>query len=53
MNPELKPLDIHEGILGVLVHAPVLVAVSLRTPGQSQEHLARFFTPADGDPASG
>jgi SSS family solute:Na+ symporter len=43
MNPELKPLDIHEGILGVLVHVPVLVGVSLKGPSQDQDHLERFF----------
>ncbi|HSG46276.1 MAG TPA: sodium:solute symporter family protein, partial [Longimicrobiales bacterium] len=43
MNPELKPYDIHEGVLGVLVHVPVLVTVSLLTPRQDPEHLGRFF----------
>ena len=43
-NPALKPFDMHEGILGLLVHVPVLVGVSLATPAQDQEHLASFFT---------
>jgi SSS family solute:Na+ symporter len=42
-NPELKPYDIHEGILGLLVHVPVLVGVSLATPRQDDTHLGRFF----------
>ena len=35
-NPELKPLEIHEGILGLLVHVPVLVVVSLLTSDPAQ-----------------
>jgi len=39
----LRPLDLHEGILGLLVHIPVLVIVSLLTqdpnPGQTEEFL--------------
>jgi SSS family solute:Na+ symporter len=40
--PDLKPLGIHEGILGLLVHVPVLVAVSLRTPRQEALHAGAF-----------
>ena len=42
-NPELKPFDMHEGIVGLLVHIPVLIGVSLATPAQSDEHLEKFF----------
>lgn len=42
-NPEYKPFDIHEGIVGLLVHIPVLVIVSLATEPQSDEHLDAFF----------
>jgi SSS family solute:Na+ symporter len=42
-TPELKPFDIHEGILGLLVHIPVLISVSLATPAQDPEHLDAFF----------
>lgn len=42
-NPELKPFEIHEGILGLLVHIPVLISVSLATPAQDPEHLDAFF----------
>jgi len=42
-TPELKPYDMHEGILGLLVHIPVLVGVSLATPAQEAEHVDRFF----------
>ena len=41
-NPDLKPFDMHEGIVGLLVHVPVLVGVSLATPAQSEEHVGRF-----------
>lgn len=47
-NPELKPYEIHEGILGLLVHVPVLVGVSLATGRQSPEHLDRYFAPVEG-----
>ena len=42
-SPELKPFDMHEGIVGLMVHIPVLIGVSLATPPQSQLHLERFF----------
>ena len=43
-NPELKPFEMHEGILGLIVHVPVLVAVSLMDSAQDEEHLAGFFS---------
>ncbi|NIP80117.1 MAG: sodium:solute symporter family protein, partial [Gemmatimonadetes bacterium] len=42
-NPELRPFDMHEGIIGLLVHVPVLVGVSLGSRPQSDAHLTRFF----------
>lgn len=39
---ELRPLDLHEGILGLMVHIPVLIAVSLATLAQDTEHVADF-----------
>jgi SSS family solute:Na+ symporter len=41
-NPALKPFDMHEGIIGLLVHIPVLVGVSLATPAQAESHVAAF-----------
>ncbi len=38
----LRPLDLHEGILGLLVHVPVLVIVSLLTPPQEATHSRCF-----------
>jgi SSS family solute:Na+ symporter len=43
-NPELRPLDMHEGILGLLVHVPVLVLTSLLTQPQDEDHLGGFFS---------
>jgi SSS family solute:Na+ symporter len=40
----LKPLDMHEGVIGLLVHVPVLVAVSLMTPKQDPELVERFVS---------
>ena len=42
-NPENKPFDMHEGILGLLVHVPVLMAVSWMTESQSDDHVDTFF----------
>lgn len=42
VTPELKPFGIHEGVLGLLVHVPVLVGVDLATEAQDQEHTHRF-----------
>ncbi|MDH5588765.1 MAG: sodium:solute symporter family protein [Gemmatimonadota bacterium] len=38
-----RPLGMHEGILGLLVHVPVLVLVSLATRPQEKAHLDRWF----------
>ena len=46
--PELKPFQMHEGILGLLVHVPVLVAVSLSTDPQPDPHVRGFTAPWDG-----
>jgi SSS family solute:Na+ symporter len=37
-QPALRPFDLHEGVIGLLVHVPVLVAVSLGTAPQPQAH---------------
>jgi SSS family solute:Na+ symporter len=42
-NPELKPYEMHEGILGLIVHIPVLIGMSLATSAQTEEHLRKFF----------
>jgi SSS family solute:Na+ symporter len=42
-NAGLKPFGMHEGILGLLIHVPVLVAVSLMTARQADAHLREFF----------
>ena len=43
LNPELSPFEMHEGVLGLIVHVPTLIAVSLMTPRQDQDHLKGFF----------
>jgi SSS family solute:Na+ symporter len=40
--PDFKPFDMHEGVLGLLVHIPVLVAVSRMTPEQDADHVRAF-----------
>jgi solute:Na+ symporter, SSS family len=53
LYPEARPLDIHEGILGVLANVALLVGVSLATPEQPSDHTAAFVEPrAEQSPAS-
>lgn len=46
VRPELRPFEIHEGILGVIVNTAVLIAVSLLTRPQDAEHAAAFVDDA-------
>ena len=39
LNPELKPFGMHEGILGLAVHIPVLLGVTLAGKAQDDEHV--------------
>ncbi|MDE2654160.1 MAG: sodium:solute symporter family protein, partial [Gemmatimonadota bacterium] len=41
--PELKPLGMHEGILGLVVHLPVLIGVSLAGSPQDREHVDGYL----------
>lgn len=45
LNPGPRPFDMHEGILGLLVHVPVLIAMSLATPPQDRDHVEAFCGP--------
>jgi len=45
-NGNLRPWDLHEGILGLLVHVPVLVAVSLLTRDPHPERSRAFLDAA-------
>ena len=47
--PELKPIDLHEGIFGLIVHVPVLVLVSLLTPAQDAARVEAYVNPPVGD----
>ena len=40
--PELKPFGMHEGILGLFLHVPVLVIVSLLGKAQDPDHVDRY-----------
>jgi SSS family solute:Na+ symporter len=46
LNPGLKPLEIHEGILGLMIHVPVLILVSLATPPQDRDTVRNFMSAA-------
>ncbi len=41
-SPEFKPFNMHEGILGLIVHIPVLVGVSLAGRAQPDDHVDAF-----------
>lgn len=43
---DLRPYDLHEGMLGLMVHVPVLVGVSLLTQPQSDEQWDAFASSA-------
>ncbi len=43
LSPELKPFDMHEGILGLVVHIPVLLGVSLAGRAQPDEHVDDYI----------
>jgi len=43
--PELRPWEIHEGILGLAVHVPVLVGLSWMTAPQPETHTGLFTHP--------
>lgn len=42
LDNDLRPYDLHEGMLGLMVHIPVLIGVSLLTRAQSEGHRAPF-----------
>jgi len=41
-NPDWRVFDLHEGLLGLAVHIPVLVLVSLLTARQSEARIAAY-----------
>jgi solute:Na+ symporter, SSS family len=59
LYPDARPLDIHEGILGVLMNVVLLVGGSLATPAQPAVHAAAFVelsgveAPVPAAPAAG
>ena len=48
-SPELKPIAMHEGLFGLVVHVPVLVIVSLLTTAQDPARVEAYINP----PATG
>lgn len=52
-RPGLRPLEIHEGVLGLVVNVAVLVTVSIATAPQPGDHTREFVDaePASPDPA--
>ncbi|MEL7022635.1 MAG: sodium:solute symporter family protein [Pseudomonadota bacterium] len=50
--PELKPIELHEGLFGLMVHVPTLVVVSLLTPEQDRDHVESYINPPASTPAA-
>lgn len=47
--PDLRPFDVHEGLVGLFVHVPVLIAVSLMTHDRGSEASYEFVRPTTGE----
>ncbi|MEM1262972.1 MAG: sodium:solute symporter family protein [Pseudomonadota bacterium] len=43
--PELKPIDVHEGLLGLVAHVLALVLVSMLTTQQDDAHVDTYVNP--------
>jgi len=48
--PDLRPIPLHEGLFGLLVHVPVLVLVSLLTPAQDNAEIDAYINPPKPEP---
>ncbi|MEM9387667.1 MAG: sodium:solute symporter family protein [Pseudomonadota bacterium] len=44
-RPELKPIELHEGIFGLIANVAVLILVSLLTPAQDVEQVEAYVNP--------
>lgn len=53
LRPELRPWDLHEGLLGLGVNIVLLVGVSLLTKPQGEQHTTAFVRPSDQPRAAG
>ncbi|MEM1142986.1 MAG: sodium:solute symporter family protein [Pseudomonadota bacterium] len=43
--PDLKPIEMHEGLFGLIAHIPVLILVSLATTAQDQDRVEAYVNP--------
>ncbi len=43
--PTFRPIDLHEGLFGLVAHVPVLVVVSLLTAPQDRERVEAYVNP--------
>lgn len=53
LNPALRPWEIHEGLLGLVVNVAVLVAVSLLTRPQEPGHVEAFVAAREAPAPAG
>ncbi|MEO0423257.1 MAG: sodium:solute symporter family protein [Pseudomonadota bacterium] len=44
-RPELKPIELHEGIFGLIANVLVLILISLATPAQDAERVEAYVNP--------
>ena len=45
--PSLKPIDLHEGVFGLLAHVPTLVLVSLLTSADDPDQVEAYVNPPE------
>ncbi len=50
--PAIKPIDLHEGLFGLVVHVPVLILVSLLTPAQDPARVEAYVNPPAPAPSA-
>jgi SSS family solute:Na+ symporter len=51
--PALKPIELHDGLFGLIAHVPVLILVSLLTPAQDRVLVESYVNPPSaGRPAT-
>lgn len=48
--PEWKPVDLHAGLLGLMVHVPTMITVSVLTPAQVPAGVDAYINPSEVTP---
>ncbi len=48
--PQLKPIELHEGVFGLIVNVAVLIMVSVLTPAQDRQRVEAYLNPPPSEP---